>query len=68
MVMPELDGRGAFVQMRAINPKIRAIVASGYSLNGDAQAILQAGAHDFVQKPFRKAELARVMARVLSIT
>jgi PAS domain S-box-containing protein len=68
MVMPELDGRAAFVQMRAINPGIRAIIASGYSLNGDAQAILQAGAHDFVQKPFRKAELARVMARVLSIT
>ncbi|MDD5673121.1 MAG: response regulator [Chitinivibrionales bacterium] len=53
MIMPEMNGKDAFLAMREINPRIRAILSSGYSINGEAQEILDAGVLGFVQKPFR---------------
>ena len=32
MVMPKMGGRDAFIAMRKINPKIKALLASGYSI------------------------------------
>ncbi|MBI4726295.1 CHASE3 domain-containing protein [candidate division TA06 bacterium] len=57
MVMPKLDGREAFGRMRKINPKVKVLLSSGFSEDGDAQAILQDGALGFIQKPYRSAEL-----------
>ncbi|MFC1737257.1 response regulator, partial [Candidatus Hydrogenedentota bacterium] len=65
MVMPELSGRDTFIVMREINPKVKAILASGYSVNGEAQEILDDGALSFVQKPFQRAELSHEVARAL---
>jgi len=33
-------------------PNLKVIVCSGYSIDGPARAILNAGAQDFIQKPF----------------
>jgi PAS domain S-box-containing protein len=61
MVMPRMGGRDLFLAMRAINPGIRAVLSSGFSLDGEAQAILDAGVRAFVQKPFDRAALARTL-------
>jgi two-component system, cell cycle sensor histidine kinase and response regulator CckA len=37
MVMPELGGRDTFAAMRRINPAVRVILSSGYSINSEAQ-------------------------------
>ena len=65
MVMPVMGGKDAYVAMRAINPKIVAILASGYSLDGDAQSIIDEGVMGFIQKPFRAAELSQKIEEVL---
>ena len=65
MIMPDLDGRDTFAAMREINPDIRAILSSGYSINGKAQAILDEGVKAFVGKPFDQAELSEAVAYVL---
>jgi PAS domain S-box-containing protein len=65
MVMPALGGRETFLAMRQINPAVRAILSSGYSLNGQAQAILDDGVLDFVQKPFQLHELSSKVAAAL---
>jgi PAS domain S-box-containing protein len=65
MVMPVMGGRDAFLAMRRINPQLRAILSSGYSLNGEAQAILDEGVLSFIGKPFRRAELAGRVAEAL---
>ena len=57
MVMPEMNGKDAFIAMREINPDIIALLASGYSLNGEARIILEEGVKGFLQIPFRKNEL-----------
>ncbi len=65
MVMPKLAGKDLFLAMRRVNPKIRAILSSGYSLNGEAQAILAAGVLAFIQKPFLREVLAQEVANAL---
>lgn len=65
MVMPRMGGLEAFLAMRAINPSVRAILCSGYSIEGNAQKILDAGVKTFIQKPFQIAELSRAIAEVL---
>jgi len=66
LVMPVLGGRDAFLAMRAINPRIRALVSSGFGLNGKAQSILDEGGLAFLGKPYRRAELARAVAAALA--
>jgi PAS domain S-box-containing protein len=65
MVMPKMDGRDAFLAMRRINPGVRAILSSGYSIDGKIQAALNDGVSGFVQKPFRIADLRIKIADAL---
>ena len=65
MVMPVLGGREVFLAMREINPKIKAVLSSGFSVDGEAHGILELGVRAFVQKPFRMADLTRTVAEVL---
>jgi CheY-like chemotaxis protein len=58
MIMPKLNGREAFLLMRKINPGVRALLASGFSADGEVQEVLKLGILGFVQKPFRMAELS----------
>ena len=65
MVMPVMDGKECFHQLREIDPTAKVLLASGYSVAGDAQELLRSGARGFVQKPYRKAALAEKLAEVL---
>jgi PAS domain S-box-containing protein len=65
MVMPKLGGRELFLALREINPGIKALLASGFSINGEAQGILDLGVLVFVNKPFRLVELAQSVAKAL---
>jgi len=65
MIMPEMDGGDAFLEMRKINPDIKAILSSGYSINGNVQKILDYGIKAFVGKPFNRVELSETISRVL---
>ncbi|OGV78231.1 MAG: hypothetical protein A3K19_04750 [Lentisphaerae bacterium RIFOXYB12_FULL_65_16] len=64
MMMPKLSGSETFRAMKAINPGVRVILSSGFSLDGDAQAVLSDGALGFVAKPYRRGELLAAIAQV----
>jgi signal transduction histidine kinase len=66
LVMPEMSGKDTFVRLRAIHPSVKVIIASGHSLDGEVQSILDMGARGFLQKPFRSAELASKIAEVMA--
>lgn len=66
MVMPVMNGREAFLAMRTINPQIRALLSSGFSLNGEAQGILNEGVLAFLGKPYRLGELSRSVSETLA--
>jgi len=65
MVMPGMGGGAAFDALRAINPAVKIILSSGYSVDGVARTILDRGCNGFIQKPFLLAELSRKIREIL---
>ena len=65
LVMPGVDGRNVLRALRATRPAARVMVLSAESDVGARVELLEAGAVDFLGKPFALRELlARVRARV----
>ncbi|NQT68339.1 MAG: hypothetical protein HQ552_02030, partial [Desulfobacteraceae bacterium] len=46
-------------------PNLKVIVCSGYSIDGPARQILDAGAQGFIQKPFNLSALLEKLEEVL---
>jgi len=67
MNMPVMNGRDTFIAMRKINPGIKAMLATGYSLDSNAQEILDEGALFHIQKPFRIHDLVPQTEQALSV-
>ncbi|MCX5819456.1 MAG: PAS domain S-box protein [Deltaproteobacteria bacterium] len=65
MIMPVLSGSETFDRIRELNPSLKVILSSGYSLNGQAQQIMDRGCRGFIQKPFSIARLSRKIREVL---
>lgn len=58
MIMPEMNGSATFEALKKINPHIKVILSSGYSINGEAADLLNKGCKAFLQKPFSMATLS----------
>jgi len=58
MVMPGMSGGETFDRLRAIDPWVKVLLASGYSLEGQADQIMARGCDGFIQKPFDISELS----------
>jgi PAS domain S-box-containing protein len=65
MVMPKVGGSEAFDRLREINPAVKVILCSGYSVDGQATDILNRGCNAFVQKPFNLKTLSQHIRAVL---
>ncbi len=66
MIMPGMNGGETFDHLKTVNPELKAILSSGYSINGQAQAILDRGCLTFLQKPFALRLLSRKLREVLN--
>jgi CheY-like chemotaxis protein len=67
LVMPELDGAETFGWLRRLNPSARVLLTSGYSSDGDADALLARGAIGFLQKPFEGNALVQRVSEALAM-
>jgi PAS domain S-box-containing protein len=65
IMMPEMNGKEVLPLLIKINPEVRVIVSSGYSMNEDAQAMIRDGAIDFLQKPYRSSTLSAAIIGAL---
>ena len=59
MIMPGMGGSETFDALKAIDPEVRVILSSGYSMTGEANAIVEKGCRAFIQKPFTPGELSK---------
>ena len=66
MIMPGLNGKETFEELRRLNPEVKVLLCSGYSLNGPAGEIMSSGCGGFIQKPFSAAELSAKVREVLA--
>ena len=58
MIMPETGGGEVFDELKRINPEVRVLLASGYSMQGQARTIMNRGCTGFIQKPFTMDDLS----------
>ena len=58
MIMPGIIGGEAYDRLKEINPDVKVLLSSGYSLNGQATHILRRGCNGFIQKPFNIKQLS----------
>ncbi len=65
MVMPEMDGGEIYDRLKEIDPGVKVLLSSGYSINGKAQRILDRGCDGFIQKPFNLKVLSRKIKEIL---
>jgi CheY-like chemotaxis protein len=65
MIMPGIGGGETYDCLKAIGGDARFLLSSGYSINGQAQAILDRGCNGFIQKPFAMEGLSRKVRSVL---
>jgi two-component system, cell cycle sensor histidine kinase and response regulator CckA len=63
--LPDMHGKEIYPRLSQLLPGIKVIVCSGYSIDGPAQEILNAGAQAFLQKPFSLATLSKIMREIL---
>jgi len=65
LIMPGIKGGKAFDLIHEIQPAMPVILSSGYSLNGQANDIMQRGCNGFIQKPFNISELSQKVRKIL---
>jgi PAS domain S-box-containing protein len=65
MVMPDMGGGETYDRMKEINPDIKVLLLSGYSIDGEATEILKRGCDGFIQKPFDMKELSQRVREIL---
>jgi two-component system cell cycle sensor histidine kinase/response regulator CckA len=65
MIMPQMSGGETYNRLKKINPDVRVLLSSGYSVDGQAKEILNRGCDEFIQKPFGMEELSQKLRQML---
>lgn len=65
MVMPGKGGGEVYDALKEMNPRVKVLLCSGYSLEGQAAEIMARGCDGFLQKPFDMALLSAKIQEVL---
>ena len=65
MIMPDMEGGKVYDRLKGINPDIKVLLSSGYSIDSQAQEILDRGCNGFIQKPFDIKQISRKIREIL---
>ncbi len=63
LVMPEMSGEDAFVEIRRIDPDAKILIMSGFTADMSVRRLQELGALGFIHKPFRFSDLAASLAK-----
>ncbi len=64
-IMPDMSGRDTFNTLKEIDPKVKVLLSSGYSLSGEAGKIMAMGCCGFIQKPYDIYKLSSKLRQAL---
>jgi two-component system cell cycle sensor histidine kinase/response regulator CckA len=65
IIMPGTGGGQVYDRIKALNPDVKVIISSGYSIDGKASKILERGGNSFIQKPFNITDLSHKIREVI---
>ena len=65
MIMPKMGGGELFDKLKSLDPNVKIMLSSGYSIDGEARKIMNRGCKGFIQKPFTVSQLGEKIRDVL---
>ncbi len=65
MVLPRMGGGEIFDRLKEINPSVKVLLSSGYSLDEEMKRLLERGGSGFIQKPFDAGQLSQIIRAIL---
>jgi CheY-like chemotaxis protein len=66
LIMPGMGGGEVYERLKEIDPTVKVLLSSGYSINGQVAEILNRGCDGFIQKPFKLNELSFKLREIIS--
>jgi two-component system cell cycle sensor histidine kinase/response regulator CckA len=65
MIMPEMNGAETYERLKEMDPRVKVLFSSGYTMSSVAKDILKQGSHSFIQKPFDLKKLSHTVRQSL---
>ncbi|MBU2454018.1 MAG: response regulator, partial [Proteobacteria bacterium] len=65
LIMPKMNGKQAFSEIKSIQEDARILISTGYAVDDKIEGFLNKGCHGFIQKPFSLNEFARALRKIL---
>ncbi|MBC2743372.1 MAG: response regulator [Desulfosarcina sp.] len=65
LIMPGTSGSETFERLKQINPGVKVLLASGYSIDSQAMELIDRGCNGFIQKPYNLEDLSRKIDELL---
>ncbi len=65
MIMPNMNGLETFLKLKKINPEIKVLLSTGYSIDEKAQKMLKQGCKGFILKPYSVIDFSHKLREVL---
>ena len=65
MIMPEMSGKETYERLKDVDPNVKVLLVSGYSLNKQVEELMDLGCNGFIQKPFDILQLSQKIREVL---
>ena len=65
MIMPGMGGGETYDSIKALKLDVKVLLSSGYSIMGEASAILNRGCQGFIQKPFTMKSFSEKLREIL---
>ncbi len=66
IVMPDMGGGEVYDRLKEINPEVKVLLSSGYSIDDQAREIMDRGCDGFIQKPFSMKTMSDKLSEILS--
>ncbi len=66
VILPDMGGNTIYPKLMALRPDLKVVVCSGFTLDGPAREILNAGAEKFLPKPFSVAALSSALEEIFN--
>jgi DNA-binding NtrC family response regulator len=63
--MPQMGGLECLRRLREMDPQVRVLISTGYTVKGLAQELVAEGALEVVEKPFRIQDFAAAVRAAL---
>jgi CheY-like chemotaxis protein len=64
MIMPVMDGEECFRQLKACNPDVLVVIASGFTRDADFDSLTREGLAGFIRKPYTLVQLSTLLHHI----